>query len=307
VTGGQFRHPEEALQESAIRWLASHWSYQEIASDIQASGAAVDSVGLIEGRLHLIEVKTKLYASAIWYDPSRSGSIEAKISSSLRSLYGLAPDAGGLWQLWDRRSPPTFVVMAEAFPSASLDALATMMRARSAEWRFDYAIWQWSHAVEERVRGAAPPIRPRDYAKLAIPQQVGHQRRTPVRSPEQMQTLADQAGLGPLFALAVKEANRLGFRLKYGVETVTIYHPASHGQLWQSVMSISPTRRASPDSSLGLNIGYDAAALDGGGIAIPGQPAPKSGYMMSNRYVASPEEVAALIGLFGSLRGKKPT
>lgn len=59
------RYPEKRLQLEAIQWLRTHWHYEEHYSDEEARGNRMGSVGLIDGRLTLIEVKNSVSASLV--------------------------------------------------------------------------------------------------------------------------------------------------------------------------------------------------------------------------------------------------
>src|SRR5688572_20126117 len=102
------RYPEKALQLAAMHWLTSHWGYQERFADEEGRGARVDSVGLLDGRLALIEVKVGISPNIVDHRPDRSHSLESKVAGILGPLYrrereGVAELAN---RLWDRQRPP---------------------------------------------------------------------------------------------------------------------------------------------------------------------------------------------------------
>jgi hypothetical protein len=81
------RYPEKTLQLTAIKWLKDHRGYREEYADEEARGARVDSVGLLEGRLALIEVKVTVGANVVEHAADRAHSLEAKIAGTLGPLY----------------------------------------------------------------------------------------------------------------------------------------------------------------------------------------------------------------------------
>jgi hypothetical protein len=141
------RYPEKRLQQAATDWLKHHWRYAEAFSDEEARGARIDSIGLLNGRLALIEVKVSIPADIVDHRADRSQSLESKIAGTLGSLYrreaGAVSETGN--RLWDRQSPPLVAILAQEFSGRA--ELETMLTRRSADWRFD----------SERTRYRAAP------------------------------------------------------------------------------------------------------------------------------------------------------
>jgi hypothetical protein len=80
-------YPEKILQVEATAWLRAHWAYEEVLADAEAVGERVDSVGLLNGRLVMIEVKPAVYANIVDHAPDRPGSLGSKIAGALGPLY----------------------------------------------------------------------------------------------------------------------------------------------------------------------------------------------------------------------------
>ena len=288
----QFTHPEENLQEPATRWLVENRGYEELVSDIGALGARVDSIGLLDGRLYLIEVKTTVAPSMVSFDAARAGSLEAKISSSLRSLYeGTSePTWNSVRARWTGSSPPVIAILARKFGSA-LDPLVAMLKVRGDEWGFDHVVWAWDGASLSTLgsgRSVRPAI-PGTTTPGPIPVQVGRARREPSRSIEDLQALADKGGTGPLFAAVIREALCHGLRIKTGRETLTLSAKASTDAKG-AIVSIN----ALVCDEGGLNFGYDAMRLRSADVGLPGAPGRKVGFMMSNRLLRSEDDVRAM-------------
>ena len=83
---------EQTLQLTAIRWLREHRGYSELLSDDMAVGDRVDSVGLMGGRILLVEVKPVVRAGDVRHAEDRPGSIESKIAGVLRALHAKEQD-----------------------------------------------------------------------------------------------------------------------------------------------------------------------------------------------------------------------
>jgi hypothetical protein len=215
LDGRQYSHDEEGVQRPAVEWLVAKKGYHELVSDIGASGDRFDTIEIIGGRLHLLEVKATATPSMVFFDPAKTGSIEAKIPAALAQLRGGIPHPK-----WDSIrcewmacgcEPPKVVVLAAKFATGAADTLTAMLRARSSELGFDWALWRWnSTAVEEITSGVAAGLS--SGAPLLIRQLVGSTRRMPSRSLVELQALADNLGIGPLFAFTMTEAKRRGLR-----------------------------------------------------------------------------------------------
>ena len=94
-------YAEKTLQQAAIRWLSEHRGYSELLSDEEATGDRVDSVGLMDDRIHLVEVKPVMHAGVARHAGDRPGSIESKIAGVLRAIHeGAGPSIkSGAWEL----------------------------------------------------------------------------------------------------------------------------------------------------------------------------------------------------------------
>jgi hypothetical protein len=209
-------------------------------------------------------------------------------------LYGAAsPHWQAIRAKWDKKSKPIFVLLCGSYSDNKLSELQAMLQARADEWFFDWSIWLWNGIqIIEKASGKSQHVIQFEFLPdIAIPIQKEYTRRNPKQSLEDIQHLANATGVGALFAHAMEEATRLNFKIKTGNPTVTLYS----GKI--SVASIRPTQRACPDRSKGLNIGINHLALKNAALELPGTPAHKSGFMMTNRFCATSAEITELLEL----------
>ncbi|WP_262269969.1 hypothetical protein [Microvirga yunnanensis] len=218
------RYPEKRLQQVAIDWLRQQWGYIETFSDVEARGARIDSIGLLDGRLTLIEVKVRVTAEIVDYRPDRAHSLESKIAGALGPLYrrekaDTVADAGT--RLWDRRSPPLIVILARDI--SDLSQLEQMLIRRSGDWHFDFAIWQWTgNNIEVLTNRDRPALEPTSYEAIFVPHLIGRIPRQKPRSISELIVLADERGIGHLVSHLVSAAPTYGFKIGTGSWTITL-------------------------------------------------------------------------------------
>jgi hypothetical protein len=120
---------EKALQQAAIRWLSEHRGYSELLSDEEATGDRVDSVGLMDGRIHLIEVKPVLHGSVVRHPGDRPGSIESKIAGVLGALHAKEQDrvSRAVLANWSPVYPPVVAMLAARYTADGLQQLKELL------------------------------------------------------------------------------------------------------------------------------------------------------------------------------------
>lgn len=205
---------ELRLQTEAVRWLSDQWGYVEHLSDVQATGDRVDSVGTMDGRLVLIEVKPTVHAGLVRHASDRPGTIESKIAGALKGLYEGSIDRLSMTArtLWDPVRPPIIGLLAGQYSGAALTQLEDLLRRRAAAWCFDYRVWRWTGdaAAELAAADLRPPPSPDAYGKVAIERLIGRSTRGKPRTIDELLALAADRGVGDLFALAIDAATTLG-------------------------------------------------------------------------------------------------
>jgi hypothetical protein len=158
-----FPNKELAVQFPAIAWLKRNWGYEEVKSgeDDDALGSPIDSLGLMNGRTLLVEIKVAISAGMARYNPSGSGSIEGKIARTLKGLHEQRQDM--IWpairSTWDPSQPPVFVILARGYSEAGFEEMTEVLRRRSIGWLFDFLVWEWTgYDVRQRGRGRSEPL-----------------------------------------------------------------------------------------------------------------------------------------------------
>lgn len=188
---------ELKVQLPAIDWLKKSWGYREIksAEEDDAWGAPIDSLGLMDGRTLLIEVKVAVSGGNVRYNPDRSGSIEGKVARTLNGVFDGRVNYNwpAIRQTWERTHPLVFVLLAKTYTDAGLEEAKDVLRRRSSEWPFDCRIWQWNGAeIREltRIELNLPPSL-EQYDGLRIPTLVEHSDRSRPPSRDQHREEAD--------------------------------------------------------------------------------------------------------------------
>lgn len=293
----QLRYPEKRLQESAIAWIEGQWGYREQFADAEATGARLDSIGLIDGRLILIEVKTAISATIVEHQEGRAQSIESKVSGGLRAIYchengALATAAN---RVWDRCAPPKIVILAENVSDGGLRALASMLGRRSVEWLFDAEVWRWTGEAVEVIWAVriAPPHRGA-YSDAKIDRLIDRSLRAKARGIDDLQQLANEKGSGELFAFFIETAQSNGFQVNRGRSSVSFKFNLYGSQNQQTVLGVY----LAPSPPGALNVGCWSEVLDHNGKDLPGKDAPTAGFLNTNRLIETKEEISELINLF---------
>ena len=290
------RYPEKRLQLGAIDWLKGNRGYVELFSDAEATGSRVDSVGTLDGRLMLIEVKLSINASIVDHALDRAQSLESKISGALRSLYGAANDGFATIARphWDRLRPPVVAFLAGTYSEDGWGALRQMLERRSIEWRFDYRVWQWNgREVVERSTFDQSAADPACWQTIDVPALVGRTKRTPARSEVELLALATERGVGELLQGLIELARQNGFDVQRGVSSLNFRRKPAHKQ-----GPVVGVYLDASDAGNGINVGCWREAVGVAEDALPGRPAPPAGFLNTNRYLQTRDQVEALIRLF---------
>jgi hypothetical protein len=290
------RYPEKALQDAMTAWLVSHWGYEEAFDDSEALGARFDSVGSIGSRLILIEYKVAVGTNIVRHMADRAMSLESKIAGGLRSIYDRASDAISECanRIWDRESPPLVVVAAASFSTEGLDELRRLFEARSADWRFDYAVWRWTGSgVEELVRGQTGEQWAPDQF-VAVPVLIGRTERGAPRTVEELSALAETDLERDLIVRFCAIASVSGLTLKRGRTSVAVQ--GRIGGKLRTVAAAYPGRAR----GIGLNIGVDLDKFQRTHELDELEPAPPAGFLNSNFVVKSGRDLDRLFGILGS-------
>lgn len=289
------RYPESRIQDAAVAWLAANWGYQEFFNDIGAVGARLDSAGLMAGRLVLIEVKVSVSAPMVWFTPSRSGSLEAKIVCGLGALYRGEGDALSTAAnlRWPKTSRPLVVVLARSFSDPALVALQEMFTARVEAWGCDAAVWQWTgNEVKALLEVNRPPEIAIDYANMDLPTLTGRAARRKPRTLEELLNEAELCGQRPLLELFIAEASRAKMPLKRGVWTLSAIRRPPGAQPIQAIgFYVDPKHPGE------ANIGLEANLLAQDGPPLPGLPGRSSGFLNVNRLIASADDMRRAFAL----------
>jgi hypothetical protein len=290
------RYPEKALQQVAIDWVKQHWSYTETFSDEEARGARIDRIGLLHGKLTLIEVKVSVTAGIIEHRSDRSQSLESKIAGTLGPMYRREADAVAdtANSLWDRKSPPLLVILAQDF--SNLAELETMLIRRSADWHFDFAIWRGTGSLVEILANRKCPV-PEPlpaYETIVVPCLVGRSPRERARSIGELIKIGEERGVGDLVSHLVRAAPTYGFILGTGRWTIALKSRVGSYTHPQTVVGVY----LDVSSPNGLNVGCWCEAVGVNPDNLPGKPTRVAGYMNTNRIVTSVEEVDAILEVF---------
>ena len=128
-----------------LRSLETLGRYQEIWGDPEATGARVDSVGVLDGLPTAIEFKVSVAAGDAWFEPNGAWSVEAKLSGTLLPLYGgqMDPVSSAIRASGFGERPLTFVLAASRYADGVIDELEKMLIRRSNDWIFRYQVWRW--------------------------------------------------------------------------------------------------------------------------------------------------------------------
>jgi len=294
---------EQTLQLTAVRWLREHRGYSELLSDDMAVGDGVDSVGLMEDRILLVEVKPVVHVGDVRHAGDRPGTIGSKVPGVLRGVQGKEQDrvSRAVLANWNPVRPPVVAMLAARYTPAGLQDLEELLRTRSEQWLFDYRVWRWTGSrVEELERhDMAPPPCPTAYSALSIEKLIGRRERARPRSVDELRSLAKARGVGGLLDHALHVAGDLGFRRITTRSNINLLRPTLAGK-WENVVGFYILGSA---SEVGLNVGIWREKLDLDERDLPGRPAPRMGFLNTNRYVQTAEDLTYLLNLFCSPAG----
>jgi hypothetical protein len=287
---GLGRYPEKALQDVMTSWLLSQWGYEEAFDDAEALGARFDSVGRIGQQLVLIEYKVAVGTNIVRHRADRAMSLESKIAGGLRSIYDRASDALSECanRVWDRESPPLVVVAAASFSTEALVELRCLFEARSAEWRFDYAVWRWTGSgVEELIRGQTGEQWTPNQV-VALPLLIGRTERGAPRTVEELSVLAETDLERCLIEQFCAVASARGLTLKRARTSVAIQ--ARVGGKLRSVLAAYPGRSGTG----GLNVGVDLESFGRSNELGELEAAPPAGFLNANFVLMSTSDLEYL-------------
>lgn len=289
-------YPEKSLQLAAVEWMANNWSYRELASDAEATGDRMDSIGLISGKPIAIEVKTQVHSGLVRHRHGQSGSLESKISSTLRGLYRGQEGAQlqSIRSYWDGKTPLTIGILAGSFTKPGFTELVSMLSARSKDWNFHFQVLLWTgHKVENlfEQRSVATPITG-DWQSISIPDLVGRQSRAKRTLPD-LYELAGVHGVRSIFDECLRLAREYRFSITTRATGVTLKLPPDLGG--KSVLSLFLTGSNEVD---GMNVGIDASSPKIKTDKLPGVVAPRAGFMNTNRFVKSNGDIKMLFECF---------
>ena len=263
------RYPEAQLQQLCTDWLLDR-DFVQIFDDVSALGERVDSVGVLNGRLWLIEYKVTVPPGIIRHQSDRSMSLESKLAGALGPLYRREGDRLSVKANaeWDRSAPPVFVVATEQISEGSLQDLVTMLAGRAVEWRFHWQVWKWTGSEIITLAEGADDSGSTAFAEVEVPRLLGRTPRAGPRTIAEMRALAEQRSAGLLFDVFVGEARRLGFRVSTQRTTLTATRLIAGRQVPCAAIYLG---QASPVGA--LNIGLDADRLSLPLEALPGSAA----------------------------------
>jgi len=290
------RYPEKRLQLAAIDWLKRVRGYTEVYSDEEATGARVDSIGLLAGQLVLIEVKTNVTPPLVDHRPDRAHSIESKIAGILRPLFHRerSAAAGIANRTWDRQRPPLVCVLADSFSTHGLASLSELFRRRSTEWYFDYAAWRWTGTDIDPVdEGVVPrPAAGFQYETILVPTLLGRTVRAKPKTVAELLADAAEHQCDALLAHLVSSARDAGFLVERGRTSVGFSIRLPDGSKRVKVMGAY----LDGSSAAGLNVGWWNEALGLDIARLPGLPLQsKAGFLNSNRLLRSIAEVDRML------------
>jgi hypothetical protein len=293
---------EGILHRSAMAWLAKHNGYEELVADDLALGDRMDSAGRIGDRAVVIEVKTVFSRNMAAFDGTSSGVIESKIAAVLRDLYGPGSTRiSKALSFWKGDQPPIAGVLAGRFSEGSVDKLCEMFAARSADWLFDWRIWQWDGAqvltLASQDLSKAPA--PNRYASLNIPSLSSIRNRKPKRPRKELDQMFRDAGTGHLYDKLVGSAKARGWKITNSDSSVLIAAkidlPEHADRKQVNILGVYPS--ASSERS-GLCVGASVEYVGVDPNDIPGLPLGRVGRSPSTTGLQSFGEIEAILLMF---------
>jgi hypothetical protein len=274
------------------------WKIQS-GEEYDALGSPIDSVGLMNDRLLMIEVKQKINGGHVNHAPGRSGSIEGKIARTVKGLHEGRSDA--IWPAirtaWQSGRPPVFVILAGTYSESGLRLLSDLCKGRSSEWLFDYRIWRWTgvEVVKLEESGISDLPHPDEYRRLCIPALREQSLRSPVPPVEYHRELAGKNGCAVIFDYLLKRASELNCSITPSGTTVRLRAAPLKGKRSKAI-SILP---GTSSKGAGLHCGFFWDSDDIGEDRVPGAPAPKKGPLTrTNRYLRTIAEAEKALTMF---------
>jgi hypothetical protein len=298
VRSQKHKYPESHLTQEALGWAKKNWGYEERFEDEQATGAPMDSAGLLSGQFVLIEVKPAISVNMSAFTEGKVGSLESKVSRALVEVYmSTDSDIGRVSQAyWDRVRPPRIVILAGKMSATGLGECSGMLARRSRDWRFDWQIWQWrskEQVIEIASSGTAAIDDQRTPTEIRIPKLFAPAPTRKNRTIEQLTNIAADFGAGGLFAEGCAIAKELGFRHKRNVGNINFQPSRDSGRGSKSVIGFYPGK--SPGNGT-LNVGYLADSLARPLRRLPA--APDAGHLNTNVSVGSPATLREIFSAF---------
>lgn len=290
AASGNLRYPEKRLQQQSVSNLIATKGYQESLEDSEATGDRVDSAGLINGRLWLIEYKVNVTGPMVRHSPSRPSTIESKIAGALRSIYNRESNrlAWASNAVWDRTSKPIVSVIARSFSATAREEFARLFDERGDYWHFDLVVLAWNGKEHESVfEGQSADATPEDYDHSQIESLIGRQSRASNMTFGSALIRAGSLDLQDVFAAFIEMGKTKGVRWKFGRNSIS---GAIKRDRFQTILGCYFDGSTAKD---GLLIGLDRPAF-GSGVEHLGRPAAPEGYLNFNRYLGAVSDIAKL-------------
>ncbi|WP_367782765.1 hypothetical protein [Mesorhizobium marinum] len=286
-------YAEKALQQAAVSWMTRHWSYRELAADVEATGDRMDSIGLLRERVIAIEVKTSVNRRMVRFEGSSGNALEAKIAATIGGVYRAerAPQLDLIRHHWDQHKPIEVGVLAGNYSTDGLAELSQMLAERGGQWFFDSRIWKWNgNEIEELWRyQALPDLSKVSSGEIVVPVMVGQAQRRPAPSLQDFRRMAAEIGLSEVLETAIRLAQENSLRLSSRPTGIGVSRMRD-GRTF-TILSVFLNRS---DSQRGMNVGFDRAMFLGDLNTLPGDEAPRAGFLNANRFLRRPADVEQL-------------
>jgi hypothetical protein len=287
-----YSYPEKTLQLAAVRWMTANWRYLELVGDAEATGDRMDSVGLLGDAPIAIEAKTAVSSSMVRFDGTSSNALEAKIGATIGGLYrGEAnPQLAAIRSHWDEITPITVGILAGGYSAEALAQLKTLLELRSRDWWINCVVWLWTGTVVETLFSTQAPQTnfDRHWQRIDVPQMVGAFVKRPSPSLQEIRNIASSKGVAELFEHFLVEIGRRQHRIQCRPTGIAVADPATG----RTILAMFLT---SSDRWNGINVGVDCERLNCFEDEIPGVPAPRAGFLNTNRFLATKMHVGELL------------
>jgi len=288
-------YPEKRLQLAALAWAEQHMGYRAISDDVEATGDRMDAIGMLGDELLVIETKVHVVEATVSFDPLRSATIEPKISGTLAPLYAgcLKGQPGLIGQHWDRKTPLTICILAHSYSGKGLAALTGMLENRSREWGFNYRVWRWAGEQVDEIAQGFPlvEINPDKLASAEFPEMIARPIRRPAATLSALRVMADDRGVLDAFEAINERAGRYRMRVARRATGMNLCLPGT-SQSWCSIFVEDAGQQH------GMNCGVFADLYTQSGLPLPGTSAPRVGYMNTNRFIRTVQDVEVLFAPF---------